>query len=93
MDFGRYLFWLDGKEVKITPKEFELLAFFVRNEGRVITRPALFETIWGANLGGSSRSMDIAVERLRKKLGSFGRAIVSLRGIGFRFEPENDGAA
>ena len=88
VDFAGYKAWLDGKPLALTPKEFELLAYFVRREGRVITRAALSEHVWGADLTGVSRTVDTHIERLRRKLGRYGPWIKGLKGVGYRFELE-----
>ena len=60
---------LDGKAVHMTPKEFELFGFFLKNQGLVISREKLFEAIWGYRSEGESRTVDAHINQLRKKLG------------------------
>lgn len=90
IDFAAYKVWLQDKELDLTPKEFELLAYFAKREGQAVTRMALSEAVWGANISGTSRTVDMSVERLRKKLGKFSDCIKGLRGVGYRFEVKED---
>jgi DNA-binding response OmpR family regulator len=86
VDFGSYVARLNGKTLDLTPKEFELLGFMVQNEGRFVTRAVISQSIWGADLSITSRTVDVHVQKLRKKLGPHGSWISSLRGVGYRFE-------
>lgn len=88
VDFGSYNASANGKDLTLTPKEFELLGFFLRREGRVLTRATLSEQVWGIEWTGSTRTIDVHVDQLRKKLGKYGEWITSLKGIGYRFEAQ-----
>lgn len=88
LDFGRYAVTIGKKEVAVTPKEFELLGFLLRRVGRVLTRAAISESVWGIEYTGSSRTIDVHIDQLRKKLGKYGEWIVGLKGVGYRFDPE-----
>ncbi|MBK8574648.1 MAG: response regulator transcription factor [Elusimicrobia bacterium] len=77
---------LNGQEVELRPKEYELIYVFLKNEGRVLTRNFLEETIWGTEYFGSSRAIDSTVTRLRGKLGKHAAAIEAVQGIGYRYE-------
>jgi two-component system phosphate regulon response regulator PhoB len=55
-------------------------------EGGVLTRTRIYETVWGVNFTGSSRTIDVHVDQVRKKLGKFSEWLTTLRGIGYRFE-------
>jgi len=89
VDFGRYKVLIDKKEVVLTPKEFELLAFFLKKEGRVLTRAMICESVWGFEFTGSTRTIDVHVDMVRKKLGKYSDYIVGLKGVGYRFELPN----
>ncbi len=89
LDYGSYTATMGKKPLTLTPKEFELLGFFLKRKNRVVTRAVLSENVWGIEFTGSTRTIDVHVDQLRKKLGKFGTAIVSLKGIGYRFEAEN----
>jgi len=89
VDYERYTAHSGKKELKLTPKEFQLLGFFMKREGRVVTRPTLSEKVWGTEFTGSTRTIDVHVDQLRKKLGKYGSWIKSLKGVGYRFEKED----
>jgi len=86
VDYDSYNAWADKKQLNLTPKEFELLGFFLRREGRVVTRACISEHVWGTEFTGSTRTIDVHVDQLRKKLGRFAEFIKSLKGVGYRFE-------
>jgi DNA-binding response OmpR family regulator len=86
LDYARYQASLHNKPLALTPKEFELLGFFLRREGRVLTRGTISESVWGMEHTGSSRTIDVHVDQLRRKLGKSGEWIKSLKGVGYRFE-------
>ena len=77
-----------GKPVTLTRKEFDLLALFIEHPGRVLTSNFLLEAIWGYDLAdyNDPRTVETHISRLRRKLGPKGRAIVNLRGLGYKFE-------
>ena len=76
-----------GRElVNLTPKEFELLVALVKGEGKVLTREALLDLIWGADCFITDRTVDAHVKRLREKLGEYGKHIETVRGFGYRFK-------
>ena len=83
---------LEGTELELTRKEFDLLAELVRNAGRVVTREELMASVWDANWWGSTKTLDVHVRWLRQKLGddpAAPRFIHTVRGVGFRFtDPE-----
>lgn len=86
VDFGTHIATVKGKELILTPKEFELLGYFLKMEGRVLTRDAISESVWGTQFTGSSRTIDVHVDSLRKKLGAYAECITGIKGIGYRFE-------
>ena len=79
-----------GEEIHLTTIEFRLLAELVRNAGNVLTRETLLERVWGYDYLGDSRLVDMAVNRLRGKLGATGESdyVTTVRGVGYRFERE-----
>lgn len=79
-----------GEEIHLTTIEFRLLAELVRNAGNVLTRETLLERVWGYDYLGDSRLVDMAVNRLRGKLGAAGESdyVTTVRGVGYRFERE-----
>ena len=80
---------LDGKELQLAPREFELLATLMRNRGAVLTRELLMARVWGEEYPGDSRTVDVHVRWLRQKIEadpSDPQRIVTVRGVGYRFE-------
>lgn len=75
-----------GKELDLTPTEFELLLIFANNVQRVFTREQLLDTVWGYDYLGDSRTVDIHIQRLRKKLGKYSGCIETVFGIGYRYK-------
>ena len=83
--------WHDDVELDLTPKEFDILALLVVDAGRVVARQRLMQEVWDEHYYGSTRTLDMHISSLRKKLGddpSNPRLIATVRGVGFRFEAE-----
>jgi len=83
--------WLAGTELQLTVKEFDLLRVLVRDAGRVVSRGELMREVWGAPWPSSTKTLDMHMTWLRRKLGDdplHSRYITTVRGVGFRFEPE-----
>lgn len=74
-----------GSDIKLTRKEFSLLAHLVRNSGRVATRQQLLDSVWGYSYFGDTRTLDVHIRRLRQKLGECGNCIETVVGVGYRF--------
>lgn len=88
MDFARKFAALDGRQMPLTRKEFELLSLLVRNAGEVVRRDALLREVWGYSPEIRTRTLDVHVRRLRKKLGAYSdRYIETIFGMGYRFQP------
>lgn len=75
-----------GINVEMTPKEFDLLSFFVKNMDRVFTREQLLDKVWGYEFGGDYRTIDTHVKMLRESLGEHRNLIVTAWGVGYKFE-------
>jgi DNA-binding response OmpR family regulator len=75
---------LDGADLELTPKEYDLALLFVSHPGRAFSRDFLLERLWGGDYDGFDRVVDTHIARLRKKLGSVGERIVPVRGVGYR---------
>ena len=75
-----------GAIVTLTPKEFELLELLMRRRGRVVTRQSIMRDVWHTDWVGQSKTLDMHISTLRRKLGRSGRLIVTLRGVGFRID-------
>ncbi len=78
--------FLDGQEITLTYKEYELLYYFMSNPGQVFSREQLLNRIWGYDFEGTTRTVDTHIKTLRQKLGSEGRHIVTLIRSGYKFE-------
>ena len=81
--------WLGDRELELTPKEFDLLALLLRQAGSVVTRERIMEEVWDEHWFGSTKTLDMHVSWLRRKLGddpARPRFISTVRGVGFRFE-------
>jgi DNA-binding response OmpR family regulator len=79
-----------GKKLTLTPREFDLLAFFVRHPGRVLVRDELLRKVWGYDYVGETRTVDVHVRRLRAKLADKGRLIQTVTGSGYKFVPSTN---
>ncbi|CAN5595666.1 response regulator transcription factor [soil metagenome] len=90
VDVGARRAWVDDLEVALAPKEFDLLALLVRNAGTVVTRERIMEEVWDEHWFGSTKTLDVHVSWLRRKIGDDGGGsgcITTVRGVGFRFDP------
>ena len=82
---GRSVF-VDGKQVVMTPKEYDLLFYFVKNRGIALTRDKLLNDVWGFDFFGDDRTVDTHIKMLRSSLGPYRDYIITLRGLGYKFE-------
>ena len=88
IDFDRRTATLDGEEMTLTRKEYDLLALLVRNAGEIVPRGALLLQVWGYGSEIRTRTLDVHVRRLRKKLAIYAdRYVETIFGIGYRFQP------
>lgn len=86
IDFtGRYVY-VDDKKIDLTPKEYELLFYLVRNKNIALTRDMILDNVWGYDFFGDERTLDTHIKLLRKSLGECSSYLVTLRGVGYRFE-------
>lgn len=77
---------IDGEKANLTPKEYDLLFFLVRNKNIALTRNKLLEEVWGYDFFGDDRTIDTHIKMLRNSLGEYRKFIVTLRGMGYKFE-------
>lgn len=84
-DFDAVSVMVDGEQIRLTRREFELLRYLVQNKNRVVSRDRLLERVWGYERLVETRSVDVHVGRLRQKLGAAGRQIETAVGLGYRF--------
>ena len=75
---------VDGQEITLTHKEFELLCLLLDNRGMVLTRETLMDRIWGSGVGRENRTLDVHIRTLRVKLGDAGSCIETVRGVGYK---------
>ncbi len=88
LDFVRKQASLDSHRLTLTRKEYDLLALLVENAGEIIPRPVLLQRVWGYSDEIRTRTLDVHVRRLRKKLGSYSEQYIeTIFGIGYRFQP------
>lgn len=86
IDFSARVVTVDGNRVSLTPREYELLFYMVNNKGIALTREQLISKVWGYDFFGDDRTLDTHIKLLRKSLGPYANLIVTLRGVGYRFE-------
>ena len=86
VDFTGRMVLVDGQKVDMSPKEYDLFFYLVKNRGIALTRENLITNVWGYDFYGDDRTLDTHIKLLRKSLGTYSRYIVTLRGVGYRFE-------
>lgn len=86
VDLTAYKVRVGGETVNLSPKEYDLLFFLIRNRNIAITRSRLLSEVWGYDYFGDDRTLDTHMKLLRKALGPYAKFIVTLRGLGYRFE-------
>ena len=86
VDFSARIVTIDEKRIEMTPKEYELFFYMVKNKGLALTREKLISEVWGYDFFGDERTLDTHIKLLRKSLGEYSKCIVTLRGVGYRFE-------
>ena len=80
--------YIDGVKANLTPKEYDLLLYLVRNKNIALTRNKLLEEVWGYDFFGDDRTIDTHIKMLRNNLGPYRNYIVTLRGMGYKFEAD-----
>lgn len=78
--------YIDNKELKMTPKEYELLIFFIKNKGIALSRETLLNKIWGYDFYGDDRTIDTHIKMLRNSLGKYRNLILTVRSMGYKYE-------
>jgi len=86
VDFTARIVTMDGEKIDMSPKEYELLFYMVKNHGIALTRDRLIKDVWGYDFFGDDRTLDTHIKLLRKRIGEYSKYIVTLRGVGYRFE-------
>jgi len=93
LDAGRHLAQVRGQKVELSPKEFNLLWLLASNAGRVVPRPFIIDTVWGAEFYGDVKALDVYIRLLRRKIErdpDHPRLIETVRGVGYTFAPSPD---
>ncbi len=88
IDFTGRIVIVDGKRVDMTPKEYELLFYMVRNKNIALSREKLITEVWGYDYFGDDRTLDTHMKLLRSSLGEYRKHLVTVRGVGYRFEED-----
>ena len=86
MDIGKKRVSINEAEVPLTKKEFEILRLFLENQGRVFSREEILNRVWSDEVYVLDRTIDVNITRLRKKIGEYGKCIVTRLGYGYCFE-------
>lgn len=86
LDYNKHIVTVNGKKIDLTLKEFEILKLFMQNIGTVFSRDRLLSEVWGVDYLGESRTVDMHIKTLRKKLGNEGVRIETVIGVGYRLE-------
>lgn len=86
VDFTARQVTIDGDVVELSPKEYDLLFYMVKNRGIALTRDKLISEVWGYDFFGDDRTLDTHIKLLRRQMGDYARFITTLRGVGYRFE-------
>ena len=88
MNVEKHKVYVDDQEIELTFKEYELLKVLMKNAGNVMTREILMDRVWGTSYEGESRTLDMHIKTLRKKLGASGEYIKTVRNVGYRLEQD-----
>ena len=90
VDFDARLVYIDGKRVDMSPREYDLFFYMVKNRDRALTREKLLSEVWGYDFYGDDRTLDTHIKMLRRSLGEYSGHIVTLRGVGYRFDTKKE---
>ena len=86
IDITARIVYIDGEKIYMSPKEYDLLFYMVNNRNIALTREKLISEVWGYDFFGDARTLDTHIKLLRKSLGRYASYVVTLRGVGYRFE-------
>jgi len=86
IDFDSRIVTIDDSRVDLSPKEYDLLIYLVKNKNIALTREMLITNVWGYDFYGDDRTLDTHIKLLRKSLGKYSKFITTLRGVGYRFD-------
>lgn len=89
LDITAHIITIDGKEIALSVKEFELLSYFIQNKGIALSRDIILNNVWNYDYFGDARTIDTHVKKLRSKMGEKGNYIKTIWGMGYKFEIES----
>lgn len=92
INYQNYKLYIDGEKIPLTLKEFELIKLLTQNPSKVFSRENILEKIWGYEYYGETRTVDVHIRTLRKKIGDFGKLIKTVHGVGYSFDPRSPDA-
>lgn len=88
VDFSARLVYIDNEKIEMSPKEYDLLFYMIKNRGIALTRERLITDVWGYDFYGDDRTLDTHIKLLRKSLRDYSSHIVTIRAVGYRFDVE-----
>ena len=86
VDYLGHCVFIDGNEINLTPKEYDLLVYFIKNKGIALSREKILNNVWNYDYYGDARTIDTHVKKLRSKMGEKGKFISTIWGMGYKFE-------
>ena len=89
IDLAARIVYVDGQRAELSPKEYDLLFYMLENKNIALSREKLITQVWGYDYYGDDRTLDTHIKLLRKSLGPYAKFIVTLRGVGYRFDTES----
>lgn len=90
IDYAARLVYVDGERAELSPKVYDLLVYLVKNKGLALTREQLLNKVWGYDYYGDDRTLDTHIKLLRLALGPYRDYVVTIRGVGYRFDTQQD---
>lgn len=88
IDYSAHIVTINNEKIDLTPKEYELLVYLIKNHNIAVRREQLLEKVWGYDYYGDDRTLDTHMKSLRKKIGEYANCIITIRRVGYRFETE-----
>jgi two-component system alkaline phosphatase synthesis response regulator PhoP len=89
VDRLKHIVRVEGKEIDLTAKEFELLVFLITNQGRLLTRSMMLNHVWGSEYFGTTRTLDVHINHLRQKISSLAEAILTIKPLGYKLQEDS----
>ena len=89
IDLGGRVVFVDGEKIDLTPKEYDLLVFLVKNENIALSRETLLNKVWGYDFYGEDRTVDTHIKMLRNSIKEYRKFIITVRGVGYKFDTRN----